>query len=178
MIKSLTNKQKFYLHLAGVFLLVWLSFKFGFSRSFELKEQIVTMEQQLQTVQDAPLRLTRINEQLRRSEQLLSNVSGDETSPVIIGKIGSFCKRNGLILKEIPDKVDFQNDEFTISTYKVVVQGTFKKMVKLLDELEQNNEAGKLRAVSFQSEFDLREGRKKLFGTYYLQTIGKPAKPK
>lgn len=177
MIKSLTNKQKFYLLVGGVIFLVWLSIEFGFSRSFELKEQIVFIEQQLQTVQDVPSKLSRINEQLQQSEQLLSIVSGDEASPGIIGKIGSFCKRNDLVLKEIPDKVDFQNDEFVISTYKVVVQGSFKKMVRLLDELEQNNEAGKLRSISFQSEYELREGKKKLFGTYYLQTIGNPSRP-
>lgn len=173
---TLTNKQKFYLLLVGVVLLVWISIKFGFSRSFELKEQINSIEMQLQTVEDAPQKLKLINERLQLYEQLLSNVSGEETSPVLIGKIGSYCKRNGLILKEIPGKVQNQNDEFTISTYKVVVQGSYEKMVKLLDELEQNSEAGKLRAVSFQSEYNLREGRKELFGTYYLQTIEKPDK--
>jgi len=159
--------------LAGTLVLFWLSFSFAFSRSLELKRQLQIIEEQLMIVQDAPQKLSLLNERLARYEQIINNMAGHDASPLLIGKIGSFCRDHQVILMEIPVKVQYQKEEFTVSTYQVIVQGSFKKLIQLLNELEQNYDVGKLRAVSFRSEFNLKKGKKELIGNYYLQTISK-----
>jgi hypothetical protein len=53
------------------------------------------------------------------------------------------------------------------------VEGSFNKILPLLHELEHSTSVGKVRSVVFESEYVLREKRKILEGTFYIQSIMK-----
>lgn len=172
MLEKIDHKKKFYLLLGGACMLLWLSVHFGFSRTIELKQELEHQRQQLSGIQDAPQRLKAIEQRLKHTESLIGEASGEDASPYLIEKAGRYCQQNKLILNEIPRKHCFINEEFAIVTYQLKVQGSFKKLLTLADELEHYSAAGKLRSVCFTSEYDLRKKRTELFGTYYIQSIG------
>jgi hypothetical protein len=158
--------------LIGAFLFIWLSFKMGFSKTFELKKQLDIRQEQLSGIQDAPMKLKLIEQQLENIEKLIGDASGEDASPYLIEKVGSYCKKNRLVLNEMPRKHVFTKDDLSVVTYQLRVQGPFKKLLRLLDELENNSQAGKLRSVAFDSEYNLRKKKKELFGLYYIQSVG------
>ncbi|MBR8534946.1 hypothetical protein KDU71_05185 [Carboxylicivirga sediminis] len=172
MFDNLSNKKKFYLMLVGAVILIWLSFKLGVNKTFELKEQLDHRREQLMGIQDAPRRLQQIEQQLEDVERLIGDASGEDASPYLIEKAANYCKKNKLVLNEIPIKHVFTKDELSVVTYQLKVQGAFKKLLRLLDELEHHSAAGKLRSVRFESEYNLRKKKKELFGVYYIQSVG------
>ena len=173
MIDKLSNKSKFYLVLVGFLFAIWLSYLFAFSRTGELRTTVKQRMQQLEGIQYAPKRLQIIRQQTARLDKLIGNVNGEETSPYLIEKAGRYCKENNLTLYEISPKHIFEKDGFAVATQKLIVQGQFKKLLKLLNDLEHHSEAGKLRSVTFESEYNFRTGMKELSGIYYIQSVGK-----
>lgn len=171
MLENLSYKKKFYLMLFGALLLSWLGFKLGIRKTLGIKQQLAHRQEQLTSIEDAPGRLEVIKGQLQEVDRLIGDASGDEASPYLIEKAASYCKRNKLVLNEIPRKHIFSKDELAVVTYQLKVQGSFKKLLQLLDELESNSTAGKLRSVDFVSEYNLRKKKKELFGIYYIQSV-------
>jgi hypothetical protein len=171
MLDNLTYQRKFYLVLFGACVLIWLSVKMGVSKTIELKTQLNERQEQLKGIQDAPLRLKQIKRRLEEVERLIGDASGEDASPYLMEKAGSYCKKNRLILNEIPQKHVFSKDDLSVVTYQLKVQGSFKKLLKLLNELEQYSQAGKLRSVTFLAEYNLRRKKKELFGVYYIQSV-------
>ncbi len=169
---NLSYKKRFIRLIIGAVLLIWVSFKFAIMPSVELKQNLNQLKVQLKSIENAPYKLQTINKRLTDIEKQIGDVSGTEGSGgYLIDKVGEFCKRNRLVLNEIPEKHTFNKDEFKIETYKLVIQGSFINLVKLLHEVETKPVAGKVRSVTFESEYDLREKRKYLYGNFYIQSI-------
>ena len=173
MFQNFTYKKKFYLAMGGAILLLWLGFKFGISRTLELKGQLEEQESKLSEIQDAPARLHSIEARLELLNGMIGDVSGDEVSPYLIEKVGTYCEENDLVFSGMPGKHLFEKEDYKVATYSVKVQGSFDDMLPLLHELEHNSSAGKLRSAVFQSEYVLREKRKILEGIFYMQSVMK-----
>ena len=171
MISNLSYKRKFFLFLAGVFLLIWISVAFAFSRTSDLKRELELRRQQLSAVGNAPAKLNTINERLTELEKLIGKESEEETGTYLMEKAGTYCRVNGLFLVEIPQVMQYHNNDFTITTHTVVLQGGFKGLLGFLYEMEYNSSIGELRSAAFHSEYSLRKRKTELFGTYYIQTV-------
>ncbi len=176
MFTKFSNKQQFYILVIGALVAVWISFQFAFENTIELKDKLRQREGQLFKIQGAPLQLQSINKRLEEMELLIGDIAGEDISPFLIAKAGEYCRRNGLVLSEIPRKHVFDKEEHALVTYKMIIKGSFKKLLRLCDELESNASAGKLRAVSFESEYNLKKGKQELFGIYYIQSVGSKTK--
>lgn len=164
-------RNRFYMVIAGILILIWVSVVFGFSRTIELNDRLKQRSAQLSAIQDAPVRLLQINEKLSYLESLMGNISGEEPATQLISTIGVFGKSNGLMLHEISARHSVVKDGITVNTYKAVVKGPFKNSLKLLDELQKSPEVGNIRSVVFESETDNRTGKRYLYTSYYLQSV-------
>ena len=85
--------------------------------------------------------------------------------------VSTFCQKNNLILKEFPKTSHEEQQDFTMETNVVVVEGNYKDLVRLVYELENINKAGKVISVSFNSSIDNKLKKVILSATLYLQNI-------
>ena len=170
--KNLSYQKKFYLTMTGLLVLVWLSIQLSFLPTIKLKDKLNYQIEQLSKIQDAPIHLKNIKEELKITEQMIGDASGEEASTHLISKTGKHCKQNDLSLNEMPRKHIYLKDNFAIVTYQLRLQGTFKKLLHLAHSLEQYPEAGKLRSVAFYTQYNVRNKQKELFATYYIQSVG------
>jgi len=159
--------------VAGMVILFWMGFKFGITRTLQLKNQLDNMENKLAEIQDAPARLHSIEARPEELNRLIGDVSVDKVSPYLVEKIGKYCKKHSLVFSNMPRKHIFKKEDFTVATYTIKVEGSFNKILPLLHELEHSTSVGKVRSVVFESEYVLREKRKILEGTFYIQSIMK-----
>ncbi len=164
-------RNRFYLMLLGAFVLVWGAISFGFARTTELKGQLNHRAAQLAEIQDAPFQLNRIRQELEMLEGKLGKVGGEESGTQLIRIVGNFSNRNNLLLHEFAPRHAFDKDGILIETQKITVKGSFKNSLLLLSQLEKSPEIGNLRSVSFESQTDMRSGKKELFTSYYLQSV-------
>ena len=171
MLKGWSNKNKFILLCAGAFFMFWISYRFAFSNTIDLKKECRDLENKMAKIENAPARLHHVRDELSKLEQLIGDVSADEISPLLIERAGSYCKKNHLVLKEVPQKHLFTQDEFGIVTHSLVVSGPYKKLVQLFDQLENHIGVGKVRSAIFEIEEDRKTKIKSLNCTYYLQLV-------
>ncbi len=168
---KITYRNRFFLLLLGLLILIWLAFAYGFSKTIDLKKQLKNKKFQLVEIQDAPSQLKHIKQQLELFEGKLGKISGDESGTYLIQIVGNFCQENNLMLHEFTPKHTFIKDGVVIITQNIIVKGSFKNSLLLLSLLEENPEIGNLRSVSFESQTDMKSGNKELFVSYYLQSI-------
>ncbi len=158
--------------LIGIAFLFWVSIRFAIIPTFHLKNDVENTSTQLNSIEDAPMKLQMIQRRIQDIEKQIGDVSGmDANGNYLIDDVGSFCKKHGLVLSEIPEKHTSVKDQYQIVTYKIKVRGTFIPLMKLLHQLEQNASSGKVRSVEFVSEFDLKKKRKYLEAIFYIQSI-------
>lgn len=164
-------KTKFKVTALALLLLGWVAYRFAVVQTLEIKEEISTLQDKLDLVDDAANRMNFINGRLRLLDQSIGDYSGVETTPRLISFAGSYCEDHGLVLAEIPEKHHYASDEYDLVTYRMVVSGPFKGLIQLLHRLETEPVAGKIQSAGLEL-YD-NNGRSELLCTYYLQAIGK-----
>jgi hypothetical protein len=85
--------------------------------------------------------------------------------------VSEFCHKKKLIVRELPKRrVSLEND-FTIVTSELKIEGSFINLLQLLYELEYSQKLGRLSSVSWKSYVDTKTKRTILVMTIYLQNI-------
>lgn len=166
-------KKKFWLVVSAILLLAWIAIRFGFSKTLELKHKIGEMSTKIETIKDAPERLQVINQRLNKLDQYIGDFSGEDISPLLMEHAGKFCETNHMVLKELPEKHVFISNNYSIVTYKLVVKGDFKSLLRFLHELETNSVAGRIHSANFEIVYNVNNNQRELFCTYYIQAVGK-----
>jgi len=175
MFKNLTYKNRvialLILFAAGCL----LAYSFAISETIHLRRECIEAEQQIGMAQDAPLQLAAIESRLDDIDLLLGN-KDSATSNVqseLLDRLGGFCKDHNMVLREFPDAHHFQQQDYLVQTYRVVLEGSFVNMLGAIYGLEKEFRSTKVRSVNFRAETDYRTNRVFLTATIFIQSIVK-----
>ncbi len=124
------------------------------------------------SVSNAPEKIQSIMNRLGTIEQSIgSNAKNDAGfQEKLLGKISSYCQEQKIILREFPQTHWYEQQDYTVETYTVVLEGSYIKLLKLLNMLESEH-YGKITSVKFESQKDYISNITKLTATIYLQNI-------
>ncbi len=169
---NLSYKKRFYRIIIGLLFMIFLSYKFAFQNTLLLKGNLEKLKTELRKIENAPNKLIMIQQKLDKIDTQIGDVNFEvDKGGYLIDKIGEFCKRNDLVLNEIPQKHVFNKENFNVVSFKVLVEGPFKKQLQLLNEIEGKPIIGKVRSVCFESKYDLKMKKKFLYGCYLFQSL-------
>ncbi|MCW3787906.1 hypothetical protein [Plebeiibacterium sediminum] len=169
---NLSYKKRFYRIIIGLILLICLSYKFAFQNTLLLKDNLEQLKTELRKIENAPYKLNMIQQKLDEIDTRIGDVNFEiDKGGYLIDIIGDFCKRNDLVLNEIPQKHVFNKENFNVVTFKVLIEGSFKRQLQLLNEIEDQPIIGKVRSVCFESKYDLKLKKKFLYGSYLFQSL-------
>lgn len=171
MLSKLTYKQRFYLILVGLLALCWLAIALAIRPTFKLKDELVRLRKELVGTHDLQKRILENTRRVEHIDRLIGGVNGDVLSVGLIEKASKYCKAHQLIFKEMPRRHDYHTVNFELNTYRLIIQGPFKNLLRLSNELEHSPKLGSLRALSFESKYNYREEKNELSATYYIQSI-------
>lgn len=124
-------------------------------------------------MESAPQRIVTLKTRLATLNKKIGNniKSSIDYQEMLLEYVSNYCKENDLLLNKMEDTHSYINGDYVIQTNIFTVEGRFLKLLKLVYNLEQNNQSGKIISLDFYSKEDLIQKRKRLYVTVYFQNI-------
>jgi len=171
MLNNRSNRQKFILLSAGLVVLIWICFQFSFSKTYTLWKECRRLEQQQTLIKEIPEQLPVLTGKVEYLEKILGNSEGEDFSTLILDQVNTLCQKDGVRLKEIPEKHVFNGPNLIVETLDINLQGSFSDQLRLVSELEKSQAKARLRSLRLQLITNPTTGERKLQSTLFLQSI-------
>lgn len=169
---KLSWKQKNKLLLAGSIVLLWFVYSFAISNTIELKSSCDEQQKQMDSIQDAPEKLVQLEAELARFSALTGN--GNDTlhdvHEQLLNFVTVYCDKHDLVLREFIQPVRYKNDEWTVETHPITVEGNYIEIVRFIRALELES-TGRIVSVDFFTKTDNKTKVRSLLATIYVQNI-------
>jgi Tfp pilus assembly protein PilO len=167
-----TYQRRIVLYLLGVVLFIPITWKLGFKRTLELKQQQQSINQKLELVTTAPERINIIRKRLEHIDKLVIN-SDNETQLQnrVLTEISMICRKKGLLLHHMPPMYKEVDNNYLMETTSVAIAGNFHKLLGLLHTLEDPKKNLNIVSSEFYTEEDKKTKQRKLFLKLYIQTL-------
>lgn len=171
--RNITYHQRLILTFVGGFFFLILIYNLSISDTLVLRTENNSMELQIETNQDAPEQIQFLKQKIGKLEQLIgSEISKDiDIHQLLLEMVTGYCQKNNIILKEFPQPFETEKNGYLTKTAKVVVEGDFVYLLKLVYHIEKNYKVGKVVSVDFKAEKELKTKIRKLQSTIYIQNI-------
>lgn len=117
-------------------------------------------------VQDIKQRTELINAQVKK--YFVDSVTHDEN---LMKAVSDLCHNEGVLLKEMPIIEKNKQGNYYIYTNRVVLEGTYHKLLKVLHQLENKQNVGRIASVQYKTYTDHKKKKEVLMLLLYIQTI-------
>ena len=172
MFKSLTYKQKFYYLITGSIVFMIFMYFIAIEPTLALKSNYLNLKAGISNAQNAAQKIKNLEDKLN-SYSFLLKASGDGIGnhEKIHEFISTYCAKNHLSFIEYPKLHTYNDNNYMIETNEADAEGGYIKLLKLLSEIENKMDYGKVVSVHFQSKTNLKTKTKKLILKIYIQHI-------
>ncbi len=173
MFKTIPYKKKFIVVLLGFVVLLLASYKKNFKNIFEARKQLNTITNKLNTVDDSSNQIFFLKNEIAQLNDL---IGGQTKEPELVQQlILDFITNVNLDINihDIEDTHIFNDDDFTIYTNVLQIEGDYNTLLKLLYNIEKDFSASKVVSSEFYTEKNYRTNSKKLFLKLILQNYEK-----
>jgi len=170
MFKSISYKQKSYLLIIAFVLMLYLSYALSISKTLEVLADIDLMEKQVENTNNLPQRISVIKKELNKIEHLLG-INNDSSTTDILDKVSKYCNSQKILLKELPQPETYIENDINIKTYVFTFEGSFHKLLLLLEMLEKKYTAGRVVSANFYINKDIRTKQESLYLKLFIQKI-------
>jgi hypothetical protein len=164
-----------YLPLIVVLFVVIAVYQFGISKTIDLYSENQALSEQLNkalTADEGILKLTKEVHYLKKqlSEYTVDSIKNKE---FIFHALAEFCKGTNVQLRELPVENVSNKGDYIIETNKIVAEGQFGDLLKLLHYIEFKGKIGRVSSVTFYTIRDHKKQKDILLMNIYIQTLGK-----
>lgn len=169
--KNTLNKYLPYIVIALTLLVVY---EFAISNTIELYLENKAMEVQLQKVETADEEIVRLSKEVDyvKSQLLEYTIDSVKNKEFIFHALAEFCKDTHVQLREFPVENVSNKGDYIIETNKIVAEGQFGDLLKLLHYIEYKGKIGRVSSVGFTTVRDHKKQRDVLLMNIYIQTLG------
>lgn len=173
MFENLTYKQKFFGVIIGFVILLLAAYKKTLRHTLASKQQLNIVEQRLEGVNDAYNDLAN----LRENVKILDNIiGGNNSEPQLVQRqlLNFITKQNFKAnIVGIKDVHKYRNDEFTIYTNQIEIQGSYNDLLNLLYMCEKNFKDSRILSAKFYTKKNYTTRKEKLYLNIILQNYEK-----
>ena len=147
---------------------------FAISKSIELYHNNGSLEEKLAKALTADKEIIRLENEVSILNQQLSEYTIDslKNKEFIFEALAEFCKSSNIQLREFPVEGVVNKGNYIIETNKIVAEGQYNDLLKLLHFIEFKQKIGRISSVSFYTLRDHKKGKDILLMNIYIQTIG------
>ena len=169
----LLSNQRKYLIIAGLLLLGVLLYKFAVQNSVELFFKNRELTTQLKKVDHADNEMAVLVNKIDALNSKLSRYTIDslKNKENIFDIITGFCVRNNINLREMPSEGVSDYGDYIIETNKVVAEGNFINLTRLIYFVEHESVLGRVSSVKYHMYHDHQKNRDVLLLNLYVQNI-------
>ena len=175
MLKELTYKKKNILLLAVFVLFLFIIYFLAINKTLDLYFQCNEMQAQLNQTQNASQQLSRLEMQMKEIEAVFGEEQEESYNyqQLLLEVLSNYCSGNNIVLRKFPEPIIIYEQEFSVETNIISVEGPFKNLLHLIYLLEQKNKLGKIASLHFQTREDFKTKQKALFADIYIQNAKK-----
>ena len=173
MFKNITYKKKFLFIIVGFVILLMAAYKKNFKSIFEIRSQLSNINKKLNTVDGSYQQIYFLKNEIAQLNDL---IGGQTKDPELVQElILDFVTNSNfdINIHDIEDTHVFSDDEFTIYTNVLQIEGDYNTLLKLLHTIEKDFTASKVVSSEFYTEKNYRTSSKKLFLKLILQNYEK-----
>ncbi|MCD4664837.1 MAG: hypothetical protein K8R68_06155 [Bacteroidales bacterium] len=133
------------------------------------------LQEQLLVVENAPEQMTSIRTELKKVESVIGkeSKSGVNFRQMVLEKTSHYCEQYGILIKDIPEPIVMERNDYEIMTHTITLQGGFHDLIKFLFELEKYWSLGNISSAKFHTEKKIRTKQNYLYISIYLQNVRK-----
>lgn len=167
-------QQKNIALLAGFIILLWLAYILSISKTFEIKNKYSTLNDQKEVITNIPQQLNYLNQQNAHYDTLLEENKISTTSSFqnnLLQIINSFSDANALKIVAFNEPHTFIKNDAILKTYSFRVKGNYGNILKLIYEMEQGANYGKLISINFDKKKNYKTNRTFLECQILLQRV-------
>ena len=169
--KTSLSKYLPYLVIIAVLIAVY---QFGISKTVSLYFENQALEENLNKALTADEEILKLNKEVGYLKNQLSEYTVDsiKNKEFIFHALAEFCKNTHVQLREFPVESVSNKNDYIIETNKIVAEGQYEDLLKLLHYIEYKGKIGRVSSVSFYSVRDHKKQKDILLMNIYIQTLG------
>ena len=170
---KLTYQQKNKVLAIGYVVFLFVVYQLAISKSIELFSQNSSLKEKLITAKESYKSKEELEKRKEKLDYHISSFFVDSLShqEFLLETISTYCHQHHVLIKEIPAKTEYREDNFEVGTHKIVLEGDFIPLLKMVYLLEQKNKAGRLSSAFFSLKYDNKRKKEVLSLTLYIQNI-------
>ena len=169
-----TYKIRIILTTTLLFIVMIIAWQAAIKPTMELWQDNNQIEEQLQLLNQAPMQIAQLSQQIEIIDEIIGDNSGILGQEDIVNSISEYLRNNDAIkLCSFPPVHNAENENYQINTFEIELQGTFHQLVKFLNYFEKDRKIGKLSSVSFYMSRNKVTKQNELYQKIYLQSFRK-----
>ena len=170
---KLTYQQKNKVLVIGYAVFLFIVYQLAISKSWDLYSQNSLLEEKLTTAKES----YKSKEELEKKEAMLEGhiasffVDSLSHQEYLLETISTYSRQHNILIKEIPARTEYLEGDFEVGTHRIVLEGDFISLLKMVYLLEQKSKMGRVSSVLFSLKFDTKRKKEVLSLTLYIQNI-------
>ncbi len=177
MLERLNYKQKCYLLFGTLALFFLLGYRFSFSDTYALINDIDAKQEKLEWLKEKERELPVLRKKMAEFEKSYSKDDSIAVRDKLTAYISDFSENNYCLVTEIPLNSSFNNDNLNVQTNTFTIKGSFNSLLMLLYKLENDYKyVAKIMSARFYCLKDLQTKKKSLYLTVVTQSFEQKTK--
>ncbi len=161
--------------IAGLLCVLFIAYRYGFSKTFAIHSELSKLEQQKEEYQAAPRQLAALTKKEQQLDVILAknNVEGSSLQHNLLKTLNTLSDstRIKVIAFEEPHRYTDEVTKEGRITYDFTLQGDYKSLIGVVYALEQQYSFGNIAQVDFQKKKNFRTGNRYLQCRLLLQRL-------
>ena len=173
-----SNRNKYYKRLFRFIILVVLGviiiYYFSIKKTINMLHENTSVSRNIESYNQAKDKLVSLETVRKNLSQVIETSDEDQMNKqrlYLLEVIGQYCLNNNLLLKELVPQIKYPQDNYLVTTQKVVLQGNFKQILVLVSRLEKDPKAGKVISLNFFISVNKEHKNRVLISEIYIQSI-------
>lgn len=169
---KLSYHRKVYATIVVFFILLILAYNLVFFKTIALFSEIKNKQEKLNWLKNKEKEIPLLQAQMNLINKAYSSSDSSSIRNQLTAFISDFSEKNDCIVTEIPENKYYEASQLNIQTNKFEVNGRFKNLLILLQEIEiQYNYKAKVVSAKFYSVKDVQSKQTRLYLSIITQTF-------
>lgn len=159
----------------GIPIFAVLVYNLAIARTIQLRNDLLNLEYTINESKGAPEKIAQYQKELGALNARLKTYefSDQLNQEKLLAEVSKLCKSYDLTITEVPIENSHQAQDLLIYTNRFEIEGGFKSMVKLIYDLEQKHQCGRLSSCRFELIKDRERKKELLVLELFIQNIKK-----
>ncbi len=172
MLDKLNYTKKCYLLFFALVAFLLIGYKFSFSDTFQMLNQIEEKKEKLGWLKEKEKELPMLKAKMAEFERAYSKNDSVAVRDKLTAYISDFAEKNDCMVTDIPSNSSFNNDNLRVQTNTFTIKGSFHHLLSLLYKLETDYKyVSRIMSSKFYSTRDVQSKRKNLSLTIISQSF-------